>query len=40
MNIKRIISSIGIGAGAIILGLGVQYALANWIRAPRPPTKL
>jgi hypothetical protein len=39
MNIKRIISSIGIGAGAIIIGLGVQYALANWSPAPNaPPT--
>ena len=34
MNIKKIISSIGIGAGAIILGLGIQYALANWTQAP------
>jgi hypothetical protein len=39
MNIKRILSSIGIGAGAIIIGLGVQYALANWSPAPNaPPT--
>ena len=37
MNIKRIISSVGIGAGAIIIGLGVQYAMANWIPAPGSP---
>jgi hypothetical protein len=37
MNIKRIISSVGIGAGAIIIGLGVQYALANWSPAPPNP---
>jgi hypothetical protein len=30
MNTKRIISSIGVGAGAIILGLGIQYAVAAW----------
>ena len=29
MNIKKIISSVGIGAGAIILGLGIQYVLAD-----------
>jgi len=29
MNIKRILSSIGIGAGAIIIGLGIQYAVAQ-----------
>jgi hypothetical protein len=34
MNIKKIISSIGIGAGAIIIGLGLQYALAAWTSAP------
>jgi hypothetical protein len=34
MNIKKIISSIGIGAGAIILGLGIQYVLADWTQAP------
>jgi hypothetical protein len=37
MNIKRIISSVGIGAGAIIIGLGIQIALANWIPAPGSP---
>jgi hypothetical protein len=30
MTIKRIFSSIGVGAVAIILGLGIQYALAAW----------
>ena len=29
MNFKKIVSSIGIGAGAIIIGLGIQYALAQ-----------
>jgi hypothetical protein len=37
MNIKKVISSIGIGAGAIILGLGIQYALADWNQAPPNP---
>jgi len=34
MNTKRILSSIVIGAGAIIIGLGLQYALAAWTSAP------
>jgi len=38
MNIKKIISSIGIGAGAVILGLGIQYAMAVWTVAPGSPT--
>jgi len=39
MNIKKIISSVAIGAGAIILGLGIQYVLADWTTAPaNPPT--
>jgi hypothetical protein len=37
MNIKRIISSIGIGAGAVIIGLGIQIALADWTPAPANP---
>ena len=40
MNIKKIISSVGIGAGAIILGLGIQYALAagsTWSPAHQTP---
>jgi len=37
MNIKRIISSVGIGAGAIIIGLGIQIALADWSPAPPNP---
>jgi hypothetical protein len=37
MNIKKIISSIGVGAGAIILGLGIQYAVAAWSPAPASP---
>ena len=36
MSIKKILSSIAIGAGAIILGLGVQYA-ADWSAAPATP---
>jgi hypothetical protein len=39
MNVKKIVSSIGIGAGAVILGLGIQYASAQWSAAPsNPPT--
>ncbi len=39
MNIKKVISSIGVGAGAIILGFGLQYTLASWTAAPsNPPT--
>ena len=37
MNTKRILSSIGVGAGAIILGLGIQYAAAAWTAAPSSP---
>ena len=37
MNIKKIVSSITIGAGAIIIGFGMQYALAQWAPAPVPP---
>jgi hypothetical protein len=37
MNIKKILSSVTIGAGAIILGLGLQYALAAWTPAPPSP---
>jgi hypothetical protein len=39
MDIKKIISSVTIGAGAIVIGLGLQYALADWSSAPpNPPT--
>jgi len=34
MTIKKILSSVGIGAGAVIIGLGIQYALAAWTSAP------
>jgi len=37
MNTKKIISSVAIGAGAIILGLGLQYAMASWTPAPASP---
>ena len=39
MNIKKVLSSVGVGAAAIILGLGIQYTLADWT-APQsaPPT--
>ena len=40
MNIKKIISAVGIGAGAIIVGLGIQYALAagsTWSPAHQTP---
>ena len=37
MNTKKIISSITVGAGAVILGLGLQYALADWSAAPSSP---
>ena len=37
MNFRKIVSSIGIGAGAVILGLGVQYAAAQWTAAPSTP---
>ena len=39
MNIKKIISSVGIGAGAIVIGLGMQIALADWTHPhSTPPT--
>lgn len=40
MNIKKVISSIGVGAGAIIIAFGLQYAMAQtWSGAPsNPPT--
>ncbi|MDE2188128.1 MAG: hypothetical protein KGJ35_00160 [Patescibacteria group bacterium] len=37
MNIKKIVSSVVIGAGAIIVGLGIQYVLADWTPAPSSP---
>jgi hypothetical protein len=37
MNTKKIISSITIGVGAIIIGLGIQYVLADWTQAPPNP---
>ncbi|MDR3558427.1 MAG: hypothetical protein P4L61_02750 [Candidatus Pacebacteria bacterium] len=37
MNTKKIVSSIAIGAGAVIIGLGLQYALADWTSAPSNP---
>jgi hypothetical protein len=37
MNFKKIVSSIGIGAGAIIIGLGIQYALAQTAGTWSPP---
>jgi len=38
MNPQRIISSIGVGAAAVLLGLGIQYAVAQtWNAAPSSP---
>jgi hypothetical protein len=34
MNIKKILSSVGIVTVAVILGLGIQYVLADWTPAP------
>ena len=38
MNPKKIISSITVGAGAVAIGFGLQFALASWTAAPNPPT--
>jgi hypothetical protein len=37
MNLRKIISSIAIGAGAVVIGLGIQYASADWNSAPSSP---
>ncbi|MDE2188374.1 MAG: hypothetical protein KGJ35_01440 [Patescibacteria group bacterium] len=37
MNFKKFISSVGIGAGAIAIGFGLQFVLADWSPAPGTP---